>query len=145
VSASTGREEVIMRVDTGPVPSFTPSPPPRPVYRRTVQHPKHAAAGVPEASTAEQHHPPLEHPLDSREERPLTPRARVEARRLTLAAFAVAVTALLMPFTALVSLALAVVGHAKGDEKLGSAAFLASLAAMAAGFALNLTVIDVAF
>jgi hypothetical protein len=62
---------------------------------------------------------------------------------LSLIAFAVAATALLMPFTGLVSLALATVAHAKGDERLGRAAFLTSLAAMAAGFALNLTVIDV--
>lgn len=71
------------------------------------------------------------------------PRAPREARALSLVAFAVAATALLMPFTALVSLALATVAHAKGDERLGRAAFLTSLAAMAAGFALNLTVIDV--
>jgi hypothetical protein len=124
-----------MRVDTGSVPSFTPSPPPRPVFR-----PQHLQAPA-EASMAD----PSTEPLEAAEPHSTGPRARKEARRLTLAAFAVAATALLMPFTALVSLALAIVGHAKGDERLGSAAFLASFAAMAAGFALNLTVIDIAF
>lgn len=81
--------------------------------------------------------------IDLAETGETAPRAPREARALSLVAFAVAATALLMPFTALVCLALATVAHAKGDERLGRAAFLTSLAAMATGFALNLTVIDV--
>jgi hypothetical protein len=124
-----------VRADISTTLRITAAPPTRPAL---PERPRQLTSPDADASTAA---------IFAQSAEPTRPGANAvrEARRLNLASFAVAATALLMPFTALVALALATVGHAKGDQAPGRAAFLASLAAMAVGFLLNLTVIDVAF